>query len=159
MPKVHGSPVHVGSPEELGIADINRPDFGDAVEIRPGEVPVFWACGVTPQSAVMASRPAFAISHAPGYMFITDVPESSYREPAGDGIVKKRIPVAEKRARRVINLSVPRQQATGTHCELTGVWQSPAGASIALDEGQLFPSDSGRPGLRTRVGLLEPNEI
>jgi uncharacterized protein YcsI (UPF0317 family) len=83
VPKVHGSPVHVGSPEELGIADINRPDFGDAVEIRQGEVPVFWACGVTPQSAVMASRPSFAISHAPGYMFITDVPESAYREPAG----------------------------------------------------------------------------
>lgn len=84
VPKVHGAPVHVGSPEELGIADINRPDFGDAVEIRPGEVPVFWACGVTPQSAVMASRPPFAISHAPGHMFITDVPESSYRESAGD---------------------------------------------------------------------------
>lgn len=83
VPKVHGSPVHVGSPEDLGIADINRPDFGDAVEIRPGEVPVFWACGVTPQSAVMASRPSFAISHAPGYMFITDVPEGNYREPAG----------------------------------------------------------------------------
>ena len=83
VPKVHGSPVHVGSPGDLGIADINRPDFGDAVEIRPGEVPVFWACGVTPQSAVMASRPSFAISHAPGYMFITDVPESAYREPAG----------------------------------------------------------------------------
>ncbi|WP_210412342.1 putative hydro-lyase [Pseudarthrobacter sp. NIBRBAC000502772] len=84
VPKVHGGPVHVGSPEDLGIADINRPDFGDAVEIRPGEVPVFWACGVTPQSAVMASRPAFAISHAPGHMFITDVPESTYREPAGE---------------------------------------------------------------------------
>ncbi|MHA7290401.1 putative hydro-lyase [Arthrobacter sp. MDT3-24] len=84
VPKVHGSPVHVGSPEDLGIADINRPDFGDAVEIRPGEVPVFWACGVTPQSAVMASRPSFAISHAPGHMFITDVPESTYREPAGE---------------------------------------------------------------------------
>lgn len=83
VPKVHGSPVHVGSPVDLGIADINRPDFGDAVEIRPGEVPVFWACGVTPQSAVMASRPSFAISHAPGHMFITDVPESNYREPAG----------------------------------------------------------------------------
>jgi uncharacterized protein YcsI (UPF0317 family) len=83
VPKVHGSPVHVGSPGDLGIADINRPDFGDAVEIRAGEVPVFWACGVTPQSAVMASRPSFAISHAPGYMFITDVPESAYRVPAG----------------------------------------------------------------------------
>ncbi|MFF2245045.1 putative hydro-lyase [Arthrobacter sp. NPDC058130] len=83
VPKVHGSPVHVGAPGDLGIADINRPDFGDAVEIRPGEVPVFWACGVTPQSAVTASRPAFAISHAPGHMFITDVPESTYRERTG----------------------------------------------------------------------------
>lgn len=83
VPKVHGAPVHAGSPEALGIADIARPDFGDPVDIRPGEVPVFWACGVTPQSAVMASRPAFAISHAPGHMFITDVPESTYRVPAG----------------------------------------------------------------------------
>lgn len=83
VPKVHGGPVHAGSPGDLGIADINRPDFGDPVEIRPGEVPVFWACGVTPQSAVMASRPSFAISHAPGYMFITDVPESHYRQSAG----------------------------------------------------------------------------
>lgn len=84
VPKVHGGPVHVGAPEDLGIADINRPDFGDSVEIRPGEVPVFWACGVTPQNAVMASRPPFAISHSPGHMFITDVPESSYRERAGE---------------------------------------------------------------------------
>lgn len=79
VPLVHGSPVHAGDPAVLGIADIDRPDFGDAVLIRPGEVPVFWACGVTPQSAVMASRPPFAISHAPGHMFITDVPESRYR--------------------------------------------------------------------------------
>jgi len=67
--------------------------------------------------------------------------------------VKKRIPVAEKRARRVINLSVPRQQATGSHCELTGVWKSPAGATISLSEGQLLPSDSGRPCLWTYAGL------
>lgn len=86
VPKVHGAPVHVGSPEALGITDISRPDFGDAVDIRPGEVPVFWACGVTPQSAVMASKPAFAISHAPGHMFITDIPESTYREPAGEQV-------------------------------------------------------------------------
>ena len=59
--------------------------------------------------------------------------------------MKQRLAVAEKRARRVINLSVPRRQATGAHCELTGVWKSPAGASISLYEGQLFPSDSGRP--------------
>jgi hypothetical protein len=67
--------------------------------------------------------------------------------------VKKRIPVAEKRARRVINLSVPRQQATGTHCELTGVWRSPSGASIQLYEGQLIPSDSGRACVWTYAGL------
>ncbi|WP_157768981.1 hypothetical protein [Pseudarthrobacter sulfonivorans] len=67
--------------------------------------------------------------------------------------MKRRLPVAEKRARRVINLSVPRQQATGTHCELTGVWRSPTGASIQLYEGQLIPSDSGRPCVWTYAGL------
>lgn len=66
--------------------------------------------------------------------------------------MKKRIPVAEKRARRVINLSVPRQQATGAHCELSGVWRSPAGASISLSEGQLLPGDSGRPCIWTYAG-------
>lgn len=79
VPQVHGAPIYVGSPGDIGIADIDNPDFGEAVEIRPGEVPVFWACGVTPQSAVMASKPPFAISHAPGHMFITDVLESTYR--------------------------------------------------------------------------------
>jgi uncharacterized protein YcsI (UPF0317 family) len=78
FPSVHGAPVHVGDPAALGIADLARPDFGDPVEIRPGEVPVFWACGVTPQAAVMASGVPFAITHAPGYMFITDVPDSTY---------------------------------------------------------------------------------
>jgi hypothetical protein len=61
--------------------------------------------------------------------------------------------VAEKRARRVINLSVPRQQATGTHCELTGVWRSPTGTTISLSEGQLIPSDSGRACVWTYAGL------
>src|SRR5262249_14984860 len=73
-PAVHGAPVHVGDPAGIGIADLSRPDFGDPVTVNGGEVPVFWACGVTPQAAVMASRPAFAISHAPGHMFVTDVP-------------------------------------------------------------------------------------
>ncbi|CAM3280853.1 DUF1445 domain-containing protein [Pseudomonas floridensis] len=77
-PSVHGAPVHVGEPGLLGIEDISRPDFGDAVTVRPGEIPVFWACGVTPQAVVMASGVPFAISHAPGYMFITDVPDSHY---------------------------------------------------------------------------------
>ncbi|MER7080800.1 Uncharacterized protein YcsI, UPF0317 family [Saccharopolyspora kobensis] len=80
-PSVHGAPVHVGAPEALGIADIDRPDFGDAVEIRPGEIPVFWACGVTPQAAVMRSKPPFAIGHAPGHMAITDSRDSRYLVP------------------------------------------------------------------------------
>ncbi|MEG9517195.1 putative hydro-lyase [Saccharopolyspora indica] len=80
-PSVHGAPVHVGAPEALGIADVDRPDFGDAVEIRPGEIPVFWACGVTPQAAVMRSKPPFAIGHAPGHMAITDSRDSRYLVP------------------------------------------------------------------------------
>jgi uncharacterized protein YcsI (UPF0317 family) len=79
MPQVHGAPVHVGVPEALGIEDLSRPDFGESVELLPGDVPVFWACGVTPQAALMASRPPFAITHAPGHMFITDIPDSVYR--------------------------------------------------------------------------------
>lgn len=79
MPAVHGAPVHVGDPAELGIADLARPDFGDPVDARPGDVPVFWACGVTPQAALMASRPPFAITHAPGYMFLTDRPDRDYQ--------------------------------------------------------------------------------
>lgn len=78
FPSVHGAPVHVGEPTALGIADLARPDFGDAVRIEAGEIPVFWACGVTPQAAVMASGVPFAITHAPGHMFITDVPDSTY---------------------------------------------------------------------------------
>ena len=81
MPAVHGAPVHVGSPESLGIADLTKPDFGDAVEPHDGDVPMFWACGVTPQAALMASRPPFAITHAPGHMFVTDVPDTEYRLP------------------------------------------------------------------------------
>ncbi|PYE42845.1 uncharacterized protein YcsI (UPF0317 family) [Rhizobium sp. PP-F2F-G20b] len=78
FPAVHGAPVHVGAPDEIGIADLGKPEFGDAVRIEPGEVPVFWACGVTPQAAVMASGVPFAITHAPGHMFITDIPDSAY---------------------------------------------------------------------------------
>lgn len=79
FPAVHGAPVHVGMPEDLGIRDLAAPDFGDPVRIEPGEVPVFWACGVTPQAAVMASGVPFAVTHAPGYMFVTDVPDHVYR--------------------------------------------------------------------------------
>jgi uncharacterized protein YcsI (UPF0317 family) len=77
-PAVHGAPVHVGSPAALGIADLSRPDFGDPVRAEDGDVPVFWACGVTPQVALERARPAFAITHAPGHMFITDVPDEVY---------------------------------------------------------------------------------
>lgn len=72
FPQVHGAPVHIGDPAQIGIKDINKPDFGDASEIKEGEVPVFWACGVTPQSIAMTSKPELMITHSPGYMFICD---------------------------------------------------------------------------------------
>ncbi len=73
MPIAHGAPVHVGNPRALGIADIDAPEYGDAVEIRDDEVPVFWACGVTPQWVAQKSRLALCITHAPGKMFVTDL--------------------------------------------------------------------------------------
>lgn len=77
-PAVHGAPVHIGSPAALGIADASRPDFGDPVDTQEGDVPVFWACGVTPQVALASARTPFAITHAPGHMLITDVPDEAY---------------------------------------------------------------------------------
>lgn len=74
FPLAHGAPVHLGDPSQIGIADIDRPDYGDAPDIRPGDIPVFWACGVTPQAAIDAARPALAITHAPGHMLVTDIP-------------------------------------------------------------------------------------
>ena len=76
FPSVHGAPVHLGKPEMLGIADLGRPDFGDAVDIADDELPVFWACGVTPQSVIAAVRPEFGITHAPGHMLVTDLKNS-----------------------------------------------------------------------------------
>lgn len=73
VPAVHGAPVHVGDPEAIGIPDLQKPDWGDPVPIRPGEVPVFWACGVTPQAVATESRPELMITHAPGHMFVTDL--------------------------------------------------------------------------------------
>ena len=73
MPWAHGAPVHVGDPSTLGIDDLQSPDYGDPVPVRPGEVPVFWACGVTPQNALRRSRLPFAITHAPGHMLVTDL--------------------------------------------------------------------------------------
>ncbi len=72
-PLAHGAPVHVSNPSAIGIADINRPDFGDPVEIRAGEEPVFWACGVTPQAVAMQARPSLLLTHKPGHMFVTDL--------------------------------------------------------------------------------------
>jgi uncharacterized protein YcsI (UPF0317 family) len=72
FPSVHGAPVHFGDPAAIGIADLSRPDYGDAVDILPGEVPVFWACGVTPQAALLAARPEICVTHAPGCMLVTD---------------------------------------------------------------------------------------
>lgn len=76
FPLAHGAPVHLGDPAEIGIKDIYNPDYGDAPDIRTGDIPVFWACGVTPQAAIVAARPALAITHAPGYMLVTDIPSS-----------------------------------------------------------------------------------
>jgi uncharacterized protein YcsI (UPF0317 family) len=80
-PAVHGAPVHVGDPGRLGIGDLARPDYGDPVRLEPGDVPVFWACGVTPQAAVVESRPSLAITHAPGHMLVTDARDSAYQVP------------------------------------------------------------------------------
>ena len=73
FPNVHGAPVHLGDASAIGIDDISRPDFGDPIDVHTGELPVFWACGVTPQAAVMAARPEFCITHAPGCMLVTDL--------------------------------------------------------------------------------------
>ncbi len=76
FPRAHGVPVYFGDPAAIGIRDIAKPDYGDPVDLRAGEIPVFWACGVTPQAALMAAKPAFAITHAPGHMFVTDLRDS-----------------------------------------------------------------------------------
>ena len=70
--RAHGTPVHLGDPTAIGIRDLDRPDFGDAVAIRAGEIPVFWACGVTPQAVVMQAKPPICVTHKPGHMFVTD---------------------------------------------------------------------------------------
>jgi uncharacterized protein YcsI (UPF0317 family) len=73
FPAVHGAPVHLGHPHLIGIKDINKPDYGDAVPVEEDEVPVFWACGVTPQAVISAAKLPFAITHAPGLMLVTDL--------------------------------------------------------------------------------------
>ncbi len=78
FPAVHGAPVHIGLPETIGIKDITKPDYGDPVEIKGDELPVFWACGVTPQAVIAATKPEFAITHAPGCMLVTDRRNTEY---------------------------------------------------------------------------------
>jgi uncharacterized protein YcsI (UPF0317 family) len=73
FPSVHGAPVHLGDPAAIGISNLAAPDYGDAVEVMTDEIPVFWACGVTPQAALAQARPALCITHAPGAMLITDL--------------------------------------------------------------------------------------
>jgi uncharacterized protein YcsI (UPF0317 family) len=82
-PRAHGVPVHQGNPGAIGIKDLDHPDFGDPVEVRPGEVPVFWACGVTPQAVAMAARPPLMLTHSPGHMFVTDWRDRDLEEPCG----------------------------------------------------------------------------
>ena len=73
FPSVHGAPVHIGLPKAIGIEDLAKPDYGDSVPMREGELPVFWACGVTPQAVIAEAKPEFCITHAPGSMLITDL--------------------------------------------------------------------------------------
>lgn len=78
FPAVHGAPVHLGDPAAIGVEDVNKPDFGDTPDINEGEIPVFWACGVTPQAVAMASKPPLMITHAPGHMFICDAKDEDF---------------------------------------------------------------------------------
>jgi uncharacterized protein YcsI (UPF0317 family) len=80
FPRAHGAPIHFGDPSALGISDLSKPDFGDPVGIRAGEVPVFWACGVTPQAVAMEIKPELLITHKPGHMFLTDLRDSDLKD-------------------------------------------------------------------------------
>jgi uncharacterized protein YcsI (UPF0317 family) len=73
FPSVHGAPMHIGLPEAIGIKDLAKPDYGDAVPVKSDELPVFWACGVTPQAVIAEVQPDFCVTHAPGCMLITDL--------------------------------------------------------------------------------------
>lgn len=76
-PQAHGAPIQIGDPEALGIHDLSQPDWGDPIAVKPGETPVFWACGVTPQAVALAAKLPFVITHAPGHMFLTDVSDEA----------------------------------------------------------------------------------
>jgi uncharacterized protein YcsI (UPF0317 family) len=89
FPAMHGGPIHIGDPEALGIKALDRPDFGDPVPVGPGEVPVFWACGVTPQVVIQRAGLPLAIFHAPGHMFITDRPHTDFDVDLGAAFTTK----------------------------------------------------------------------
>jgi uncharacterized protein YcsI (UPF0317 family) len=80
FPLAHGAPIHRGDPNGIGIHDLNRPDFGDPVPIHPGEIPVFWACGVTPQAVAMQVKPPLLLTHKPGHMLVTDLRDADLEE-------------------------------------------------------------------------------
>jgi len=80
MPNVHGAPVQIGNPEEIGVKDVMKPDYGQAVDIYDGEIPVFWPCGVTPQAAIENAKLPLVITHSPGHMFITDIVNSELND-------------------------------------------------------------------------------
>ncbi len=77
FPQAHGAPIAVGAPAQIGIANLSAPDWGDAVEIKDGEIPVYWACGVTPQNVLMDAKLPICITHSPGHMLIADVAEDA----------------------------------------------------------------------------------
>ncbi len=81
FPWAHGGPVHIGDPAAIGIRDITQPDWGDPAPVAAGQIPCFWACGVTPQSVVIDARLPFVVTHTPGHMLITDVPEDTDTRP------------------------------------------------------------------------------
>jgi len=78
FPNMHGAPIHIGYPDMIGISDINKPDYGDYIEIKDDEIPVFWPCGVTPQNVLKEIKLPFAITHAPGHMFVSDKKDMEY---------------------------------------------------------------------------------
>jgi uncharacterized protein YcsI (UPF0317 family) len=86
FPRAHGAPVHLGDPAAIGIRALDRPDYGDPVEVRPGEIPVFWACGVTPQAVAVQAQPELLLTHKPGHMFLTDLRDSDLEGESGVGI-------------------------------------------------------------------------
>jgi uncharacterized protein YcsI (UPF0317 family) len=80
LPEVHGAPIHQGDPGAIGIRDLRQPEYGDPVPVREGEIPVFWACGVTPQEVLLRAGLPIAITHAPGHMFVSDLREDELKE-------------------------------------------------------------------------------